>query len=316
MKNFILLLCLFCLPATVYAAKLGESAIPDGYPPILPDQPQNQNLPTQALPQVTALPEYLGHDTVPLSRGEQQALRLSRDWTGRGPAPVLSFAGKLIYVHGASMPTILAAPMQVCDVELQKGEKVQEVVIGDSARWMIETGSSGSGSDETVHLFIKPVDAGLETSAVVTTDRRVYHLRLLSRRSDHTPYVGFTYSDQLKIEHAERKAAEARANQWNSTQINGESVDLTRLNFDYKVKGKASWKPERIYDDGRQTFIQLPKKTSTSEMPVLLVRNGSKDILVNYRVKDTTMVVDGLFDKISLILGVGSGQEEVLITRG
>lgn len=306
----LLLLVAVLLPSVAFAAKLGQSAVPEGYPPAM-SAPAYENTSVQ----VASVPDYLGQDTVPLSRGEQQALRLSRDWTGRGPAPVLSFAGKLIYVHGASMPTILASPMQVCDIELQKGEKVHEVVVGDSARWMVETGATGSGPDETVHLFIKPVDAGLETSAVVTTDRRVYHLRLLSRRSGHTPYVGFTYSDQLKIELAEKKAAEARANQWNSTKIDGESVDLSNLNFAYTVKGKAPWKPERVYDDGRQTFIQFPKNTSTGEMPVLLVRNGSKDILVNYRVKDRAMVVDGLFNKISLILGVGSGQQEVLITR-
>lgn len=292
MKKLVFALLLLLCPEISFA-------VPDGYPPATP-----------------AVPDYLGQDTVPLTRGEQRALKLSRDWTGRGPAPVLSFSGKLIYVHGASLPTILASPMQVCDVELQKGEKVHEVVVGDSARWMVETGATGTGANETVHLFVKPVDAGLETSAVVTTDRRVYHLRLVSQRSGHTPYVGFTYSDQLKIELAEKRAAEAREKQWNSTQIDGESVDLSNLNFAYTLKGKASWKPERVYDDGKQTFIRLPEKAKTGEMPVLLVRKGSKEVLVNYRVKDQAMVVDGLFDKISLILGVGSAQEEVTIIRG
>ena len=297
MKRFIVVFLVLLFPVSAFA----DDPVPAGYPP--------------AMSRTTALPDYLGQNTIPLTRGEQRALRLSRDWTGRGPAPVLSFSGKLIYVHGASMPTILAAPMQVCDVELQQGEKVHEIVVGDSARWMVETGATGSGAGETVHLFVKPVDAGLETSAVVTTDRRVYHLRLVSQRSGHTPYVGFTYSDQLKIELAERKAAEARASQWSSTTIDGESVDLSALNFAYRVSGKAAWKPERVYDNGKQTFIRLPEKTGTGEMPVLLVRKGDKDILVNYRVKDQAMIVDGLFDTISLILGVGSEQEEVLITR-
>ena len=274
MKRFIVVFLVLLFPVSAFAA---SDPVPAGYPPAIS----------------RTIPDYLGQDTIPLTRGEQRALRLSRDWTGRGPAPVLSFSGKLIYVHGASMPTILAAPMQVCDVELQQGEKVHEIVVGDSARWMVETGATGSGAGETVHLFVKPVDAGLETSAVVTTDRRVYHLRLVSQRSGHTPYVGFTYSDQLKIELAERKAAEARASQWSSTMIDGESVDLSTLNFAYRVSGKAAWKPERVYDNGRQTFIRLPEKTGTGEMPVLLVRKGDKDILVNYRVKDQAMIVDG-----------------------
>ena len=305
MKKLLLALTLCALPTIALGA---AKEPPAGYPPALDREDIQKSR--------TAIPDYLGNDSVPLTKGEQKALKLSRDWTGRGPSPVLSFSGKLIYVHGASMPTILASPMQVCDVELQKGEKVHEVVVGDSARWMVETGATGSGKNETVHLFVKPVDAGLESTAVVTTDRRVYHLRLISQRSGHTPYVGFTYSDQLKIELAEKRAAEAREAHWNSTDIEGQNVDLSKLNFAYTVKGKASWKPERVYDDGRQTYIRLPEGSSLPEMPVLLVRKGSESIMVNYRVVDQALVVDGLFEKISLVLGVGSDQQEIIIKRG
>jgi type IV secretion system protein VirB9 len=82
------------------------------------------------------------------------------------------------------------------------------------------------------------------------------------------------------------------------------------------VKGSASWKPERVYDDGQQTFIRLPEKTKSGEMPVLLVRKGKQDVLVNYRVQDSAMIVDGLFDRIALIIGVGGNQEKVEIIRG
>lgn len=306
MKKIILTL-LFLHLASVAMAAQGQ-----GYPPANPYLAQQQNTPDPIMP----LPDYLSQDTVSLSKTEQQALRLSRQWSGRGPAPVLSFGGKLIYVHGASLPTILASPMQVCDIELEPGEKVNEIVVGDSARWLVDSGSVGAGSGETVHLFVKPVDAGLETTAVVTTNRRVYHLRLISQRSGHTPYVGFTYSDKLKVAFQEKQAAQSRAEHWRSADIDGQRLDLSKLDFDYKITGKASWKPVRVYNDGQQTYIRLPDKTSTGEMPVLLVRKGSQNVLVNYRVQGKTMVADGLFDKISLILGVGSAQEEVIIKRG
>ncbi len=260
-------------------------------------------------PDFLNVPDFLGNDAVPLSRRERDALDLSRDWAGRGPAPVLSHSGKLVYVHGASLPTILASPMQVCDVELQAGEKVNEVIVGDSARWMVETGTSG----ETTHLFIKPVDAGLETTAVVTTDRRVYHLRLVSRRSGHTPYVGFLYADAMKLRLAEKKNAREQEIRRNTATIEGKEVDISGLNFNFEVKGKASWKPERVFDDGRQIYIHLPRKAT--EMPVLLAKKNGENVLVNYRVNGRTLVVDGLFDDISLLLGVGSRQEEVRIVR-
>jgi type IV secretory pathway VirB9-like protein len=116
----------------------------------------------------------LSSDTVALSAKELRALELSQNWAQSGPAPFLS-GGKLTYIHGAGgIPAIIAAPMQIVDVELEPGETINEIVAGDSARWLVEMGTAGN----TTHLFIKPVDVGLESSLAVTTDRRVYHLRL------------------------------------------------------------------------------------------------------------------------------------------
>ncbi len=287
---------------------LAAQPIPDGYPPSqggIVGSPA----PTEEL-------DYLNPAVVPLNAQEKKALQLSSDWSRQNIDPVLSGGGKVVFVHGASMPTILAAPMQVSDVELEPGETVNEIVVGDSARWMVDSGTVGSGAGTTVHLFIKPVDAGLESSAVVTTDRRVYHLRLVSRRTGHVPYVGFLYSDSLRQQAAWKKARAAKEQEWTSTTVDGERRDLSALNFNYEVKGKASWKPERVYDDGMQTFIRLPEKAATGEMPVLLVRKGKQDVLVNYRVKDSAMVVDGLFERIALVIGVGGDQEKVEVIRG
>ena len=38
-------------------------------------------------------------------------------------------------------------------------------------------------------------------------------------------------------------------------------------------------------------------------------------MLVNYRVKDAAMIVDGLFERIALIIGVGGDQEKVEVIR-
>ena len=208
MKKILFLVCaltLYAFPA--FAA----SPTPEGWAPAL------QAEPGKAAP--AAMPEidYLNPKNVPLTDKEKKALRLSGSWSRQGVEPVLTGGGKVVYVHGASLPTIVAAPMQVCDVELQPGEIVHEIVVGDSSRWMVDSGTAGSGSGATAHLFIKPVDSGLESSAVVTTDRRVYHLRLVSQRSGHTPYVGFLYSESLK-QQAAWKQARNSTNSWFSTE--------------------------------------------------------------------------------------------------
>lgn len=302
-KTFLLLFVCFCACPAWAAAP--ASPVPAGYPPAL------ESGAAGTMPEI----DYISPATVPLTEREKKALRLSADWMRRNVAPVLGDGGKVIYVHGAALPTILAAPMQVCDIELEPGETVNEIVVGDSARWLVDSGTAGAGPAATVHLFVKPVDAGLESSAVVTTDRRVYHLRLVSQRSGHTPYVGFVYADDLRRTAASRKAAETQRATWASTSIDGQRRDLADLNFAYVVKGKAPWKPERVYDDGRQTFIRLPASASSGEMPVLLVRKGEKEVLVNYRIKNSAIVVDGVFEKLALVVGVGGDQQKVEIVR-
>jgi type IV secretion system protein VirB9 len=114
----------------------------------------------------------------------------------------------------------------------------------------------------------------------------------------------------------QRQTRESKEREWTSTSdIEGKRIDLSTLNFRYALKGKAPWKPERVYDDGRQMFIRLPDRSGSGEMPVLLVRKGKKDVLVNYRVKDSAMIVDGVYERLALVVGVGGEQEKVEIVR-
>jgi type IV secretion system protein VirB9 len=198
--------------------------------------------------------------------------------------------------------------MQISDIELEAGELVNEILVGDTTRWLVESGSSGGG---TTHIFVKPLEAGLETSLVVTTNKRVYHLKLVSQEQDFTPHVGFLYQEQSKIVVAQDR----REQKWATGEINGRTVDLSSLDFQYQVSGKASWKPIQVYNDGRQTFIRLPESAAKTEAPVLLAMKGRQEQLVNYRVHNNTFVVDGLFERLCLVSGVGRNQARVDIIR-
>jgi type IV secretion system protein VirB9 len=142
---------------------------------------------------------------------------------------------------------------------------------------------------------------------VVTTNRRVYHLKLVSRKSGHTPKVGFVYKEQAMALAAKERHERA----WASTEINGQTVDLASLDFNYSVSGKAPWKPVQVYNDGRQTLIKLPDSAKRAETPVLLARQGSQEMLVNYRFRNNAFEVDGLFEHLTLISGVGGDQKKI-----
>lgn len=214
------------------------------------------------------------------------------------------------------MPTIICSPLMTSDLELQPGENVNDVIVGDTARWMIVVGQSGTPGRESTHIIIKPLDAGLVTTAVITTDRRVYHLKLVSRRKDYNPYVSFIYpEDQQKKLKASLKKKH-RKKTWQTTEIEGKPIDISTLDFSYSITGDdVSWKPMRVYNDGVRTFIQLPRTSTQTEIPVLLVEKAGEEAIVNYRVKDHALIVDEIFEKAILVAGTGMDQAKVEITR-
>jgi type IV secretion system protein VirB9 len=246
--------------------------------------------------------------TKPLTAKEEEALRLAVEFNGRPLRPIQGAGGKIMYVHGASLPTVIGSPMRISDIELEGGESVNEILVGDSARWLVESGTSGSG---ITHVFVKPVDIGLETSLVVTTNKRVYHIQLVSREVGYTPYIGFLYESQLQPV----LKREAQEREWKTALLDGQPVDMSNLNFHYTVKGKAGWKPVMVYDDGLKMYIRLPESARRSEVPALLVQQGKENTLVNYRLKFNTFEVDGLFEHVILISGVGRKQQKIDITK-
>ncbi len=235
--------------------------------------------------------------------------RQTRQKVRRPVKPVQTAGGKIVYMFGSTLPTIIGAPMRISDIELEPGEVVNEILVGDSARWLVESGSSGGG---VTHIFAKPLEAGLQTSLIVTTDKRTYHFKLVSQESGYMPQTGFLYPEQAMV----LKAQAEKERTWATGRIDGQTVDLSGLDFNYTVSGKASWKPVQVFNDGGQTFIRLPEAAAKTETPVLLAMNGSREQLVNYRVHNNTFIVDGLFDHLALIAGVGRDQVKVTIRKG
>ncbi|MGO8404047.1 TrbG/VirB9 family P-type conjugative transfer protein, partial [Rhizobium ruizarguesonis] len=80
-------------------------------------------------------------------------------------------------------PSVVCSPLQVCDLELQGGEVVRDVLVGDTVRWKVEPATSGAAAGQAIHLSVKPSEPGLVTSMVVTTSRRTDHIQLKSNTS-------------------------------------------------------------------------------------------------------------------------------------
>jgi len=263
---------------------------------------------------------YFAKKSLPLTKQERAAITIGKKWqTGMATSkPVTAGDGSIAFVYGSGQTQILCAVLQVCDVALQPGEQVNNIDVGDP-RFLIEPAITGTGPMQRLHLLIKALDVGLDTSLVVTTDRRTYHLRLRSARKDFMPYVSFIYPEEAQAQWNAIRIKEVEELRNNTMPVTGEYLGL--LHFNYCITGNVRWKPIRVFNDGVKTIIEMPKAMQQTEAPTLLVlRHGglfkkTETVMVNYRVQNNRYIVDTVFDKAILIAGVGRNQEKVILTR-
>lgn len=162
---------------------------------------------------------------------------------------------------------IYAAPGKVTDIALQEGEELVgpgPVAAGDTVRWIIGDTVSGSGAARRIHILVKPTRADIMTNIVINTNRRTYHLELRATPATYMAAVSWTYPvDELFA----LRAAEAERER---TAPIAAGLDLAALNFRYKLSGdKPDWRPVRVFDDGRQLFIEFGDAVVVGDMPPL-----------------------------------------------
>jgi P-type conjugative transfer protein TrbG len=257
------------------------------------------------------------------------AAEVSRLWEAGASIPTQGENGKVVYIYGQGMPVLVCAPLRVCAIELQSGEHLQsQPQIGDSRRWEITPVLSGSGLDETPILIVKPIEAGLETDLIVPTDKRTYVVRLVSDPTLFVSRLAFQYPDEDRAKwvafaarqdearrNAEAIAEERREKDRKDGVVPMANNTVDRLYLDYKLSGDEHLRPDHVFDDGQHTYLIYPNDGRFRELPTLLLVVNGKTELVNFRVDGTRYIVDRLFDKAILVVGVGKKQTRVTITR-
>ncbi|MBQ8023199.1 MAG: TrbG/VirB9 family P-type conjugative transfer protein [Succinivibrio sp.] len=212
-------------------------------------------------------------------------------------------AGLVTFAYGSGIPTVVCALLELTDLAFEKGERILSVQLGDSVRWNIESAVSGTAQDSVEHLIVKPLESGLKTSMLVTTDRRTYHLRLKSTESDFMPAVVFSYPNTLKLpsskhyddpylqyatyESNEDSSSPSQQNLGTKNYPSTEQIayeknsrpaltvaatykDSTqRRNYNYSIDGDSKLIPQNVYDDGKRTFIVMNNPINSSYLPVL-----------------------------------------------
>lgn len=298
----------------------GAPGVPSGMP-VDPSAMQQPMPPVAAPPPVDQYPRVppppvnlMSRRNAVLTTRERRAVDLADDWTGNAEMPARGTEGAVMFTFGATLPSVVCAPLHVCDVTLQPGEVVNNIDVGDAVRWKLSPAVSGSGATATTHVIIKPTDSALQTNAIVTTDRRVYVLKLVSRRDDWMPRVAFNYPDDAQAEWAAYRAAREVERQ---ATVMDTGQNVAALDFNYRLSGdRPRWRPLRVYNDGSKTYIQFPAAMQSSEAPALVaIGADNAEQLVNYRLVGDRYVADKVLERAALLSGVGRRQVKVEIER-
>ena len=232
--------------------------------------------------------------------------------------PVYRTAVRVLYPYAEDAePVVNCAPLRTTDLQLQVGETITDVALGDGERWMATPAASGDPRNAVPHLAVKPQLPGLETNLTIYTTKHIYHL-LLRARGHALREVEFYYPDELvtamkEADTAAKQAADPPND--SSGRIAGVNVNSAQLNFAYTIAGAdTAWKPIRAFDDGSHVYVQMPSGMKSSEAPALLINAGSGTQMANYRIAGNYYVVDRLFSDAVLVAGVGREQDRVTIS--
>lgn len=260
----------------------------------------------------------MGEQTITVTKKEREALNIAKKWMDNPDRPRPDADGSVKYLFGATLPTLICTPLQMCAVRLQPGEIVNAIAFGDSTRWKHTLSTFGSGSAEVAVISVRPLESGLVTNMIVTTDRRIYTILLKAARKEWMPFISFHYPDDDEKMMEEYRAKRQRA-EYSSTLSNG--LNVANLDFGFRISGDSvSWKPIRAYSDGTKTYIEF--ESLSNEAPVLVALESEGGMfsdpetkVVNYRLIGKRYVVDGVPKLMGLISGVGNSQKKVTIER-
>ena len=255
-------------------------------------QAEDQSPPAPA-PSPTPAPTSTGRTAI--ARANQAARAPSRADGFVGGVQVFAWSSGRVF-------EIWTAPLRVTTLTLGEGEVLVSKAAGDTVRWQIGEVASGAGAALRTHVLLKPLERGLETNLVLTTNRRVYLLDLKSGAAD--AFNAAVAWDEVA------PAGSGAGPETDVEDPKGPSPLVTPqgpLDARYRIEPQGRrprWTPSSVFNDGLRTFIAFDADLQVDEAPVLFVLAPDGEAqMVNYRQQGGLFVVDRLFDRAELRLG-------------
>lgn len=160
-------------------------------------------------------------------------------------------------------------------VELAADERVETVVVGNTAGWEVTPNRSGN------RVVVKPLPAAAPTNLIIVTDQRRYVFMITADGGGGSAgafVVRFSYP-----------------------QGQPGSIQRVVRTADYKLRGNKTLYPLAMTDDGQRTTITWDRQTSLPA--IFAIDERGHEALVNGRMVDGDYVIQGTAKRYVFRLG-------------
>ena len=224
-----------------------------------------------------------------------------------GVARVIEIGQTILAPYNQIEPVLKTALLRTTLVELDRNEYVVDRFIGDSLRWSVDFGVTGSEGNFRQVVSIKPRDQDITTSLVLTTNTgRIYQFTLDSEPYPinqnqnpvgipYTSHVRFYYPDDgLPPDPLQSRNVGTDGLLWSSTggapgTVSGDGFgDLLNDNYDVRTDDGFPCAPTFVGDDGIRLIVRFPDTAEdpycSTRFPLYAVSEGGELQLLNYSV--------------------------------
>lgn len=168
-------------------------------------------------------------------------------------------------------------------IVFEVGEEINTIAMGDPQAWQLNPIGN--------RLFIKPIKENAATNALIKTNRREYHFIFNTKKAENPYEKDLVF--ETRFVYPGSVISNISGPNDNSSYIPDIIDEYDNLSFDYLVSGNNRIKPIRVFDDGKFTYIEFHKKSTT--MPaIFLVEDDGYESLVNVRTVGKYIIVERL----------------------
>jgi len=174
-------------------------------------------------------------------------------------------------------PLVLTAlPQTALTVMLEPGETIQRATLGGSSTWEVAI------STEADSFQITPGPGAVPASLSVETDRRSYSFLLETGDGLQAAYL-------VRLQFGEGSAV-------SQTPTGQSPLDLTGLEWTYRMRGDRSVRPASIRDNGAKTAIEY---ASGQALPAVFAigPTGEEEVVDGY-MRDGLFIIDRVHEEL------------------